>query len=80
MTDQEKIIRHDTLMELRQLIGGCFGCADGLFALHSADEERAKNLRKIAVECKIPLCSRAIVSRGEDEAASEFEGVECWSA
>ena len=55
MTDQEKIMRHDTLEVLRTRIGGCFGTADGIFARHPNDEERAKELRKIAFDNKITL-------------------------
>lgn len=55
MTDQEKIMRHDTLELLRTRIGGCFGTADGIFAGHHNDEERAKELRKIAFDNKITL-------------------------
>lgn len=55
MTDQEKITRHDTLEVLRTRIGGCFGTADGIFAGHPNDEERAKELRKIALDNKITL-------------------------
>ncbi len=55
MTDQEKINRHDTLELLRKRIGGCFGTADGIFGGHPNDEERAKELRKIALDKKITL-------------------------
>lgn len=55
MTDQEKILRHDTLEELRTRIGGCFGTADGIFAGHPSDEKRAKELRKKALANKITL-------------------------
>jgi hypothetical protein len=55
MTDKEKIIRHDTLETLRERIGGCFGTADGIFAGHPCDEERAKELRKLAFENNITL-------------------------
>lgn len=55
MTDQEKIMRHDTLEVLRTRIGGCFGTADGIFAGHPNDEERAKELRKMALDNKITL-------------------------
>lgn len=55
MTDQEKIIRHDTLEILRLRIRGCFGTADGIFAGHPSDEEAAKELRKIAFNNKIKL-------------------------
>ena len=55
MTDQEKIMRHDTLELLRTRIGGCFGTSDGIFAGHPNDEERAKELRKIALDNKITL-------------------------
>ncbi len=55
MTDQVKIIRHDTLETLRLRIGGCFGSADGIFAGHPADEERAKELRKLASDNQITL-------------------------
>lgn len=55
MTESEKIIRHDTLMTLRQRIGGCFGCADGIFAGHKSDEIRAKELRKLAFDNQVTL-------------------------
>lgn len=55
MTDQEKIMRHDTLELLRTRIGGCFGTADGIFARHPSDEKQAKELRKIALDNKITL-------------------------
>jgi hypothetical protein len=55
MTEQEKIIRHDTLNKIRQIIGGCFGSADGIFAGHPADEGRAKEIRKLAVNSMITL-------------------------
>lgn len=55
MIDQEKITRHDTLEVLRTRIGGCFGTTDGIFAGHPNDEERAKELRKIALDNKITL-------------------------
>ena len=55
MIDKAKIIRHDTLETLRQRIGGCFGTADGIFAGHPSDEERAKELRKLAFDNKITL-------------------------
>jgi len=55
MTDQEKIIRHDTLETLRQRIGGCFGTADGIFAGHPCNEKRAKELRKLAFDTKVTL-------------------------
>jgi len=55
MTDKEKISRHDTMEILRQRIGGCFGTADGIFAGHPNDEERAKELRKLAFDNHITL-------------------------
>ncbi len=55
MTDQEKISRHDILSDIRTRIGGCFGCADGKFEGHPADEERAKELRKLADKSKISI-------------------------
>lgn len=55
MTDQEKIMRHDTLEVLRTRIGGCFGTADGIFAGYPNDEERAKELRQMALDNKITL-------------------------
>ncbi|MBI2284116.1 MAG: hypothetical protein HYU71_10435 [Bacteroidetes bacterium] len=48
-------MRHDALEVLRTRIGGCFGTADGIFAGHPNDEERAKELRKIAFDNKITL-------------------------
>lgn len=55
MTDQEKIMRHDTLEVLRTRISGCFGTADGIFAGHSNDEDRAKELLKMALDNKITI-------------------------
>ena len=55
MTEQEKINRHDTLEILRTRMGGCFGTADGIFAGHPSDEERAKELRKLACDNNISL-------------------------
>jgi len=55
MTDQEKIIRHDTLETLRQRIGSSFGTADGIFAGYPSDEERAKEFRKLAFDTGITL-------------------------
>lgn len=55
MTEQEKITRHDTIDEIRTRIGGCFGTVDGIFAGHSSDEGRAKELRKLAHSSKLTL-------------------------
>lgn len=55
MTDKEKINRHDTLQVLRERIGGSFGSADGIFAGHPNDEDRAKEFRKMAENNKISL-------------------------
>jgi hypothetical protein len=55
MTDIEKIKRHDALQSLRQRIGGCFGASNGIFAGHSLDENKAKELRKLASEKSILL-------------------------
>jgi hypothetical protein len=55
MTNAEKIKHHDTIAEIRQCIGGCFGTADGIFAGHRADEERAKEIRKLAEDANISL-------------------------
>lgn len=55
MTELEKIIRHDTLTTLRELMGGCFGSSDGKFALHPNEENRAKELLKLAEKSKITL-------------------------
>ncbi|MDZ7775280.1 MAG: hypothetical protein U5L09_06530 [Bacteroidales bacterium] len=55
MTNEEKINRHDILEVLRQRIGGCFGTEDGIFAGHTNDEDRAKELRKMALDNKITL-------------------------
>ena len=55
MTDQEKILRHDTIDEIRTRIGGCFGTADGIFAGHPLDEDRAKELKKLASNSKLTL-------------------------
>jgi hypothetical protein len=55
MTDQKKILRHDTIEDLRSRIGGCFGSSDGIFAGHPEDEKRAKELREIAFNNNITL-------------------------
>lgn len=55
MTNEEKIIRHDTLEILRQRIGGSFGSEDGIFAGHPSDKERAKEFRKLAFDKGITL-------------------------
>lgn len=64
MTDKEKILRHDTLEVLRTRIGGCFGVADGIFAGHASDEQRAKELRKMALNNKITLREIREISLG----------------
>ena len=55
MTDAEKIKHHDTIAEIRQRIGGCFGTVDETFNGHSTEEERAKVIRKLAEDAKISL-------------------------
>lgn len=55
MTDAEKIKHHDTITDIRERIGGCFGTADGIFAGHPFDEERAKEHRKSAADNGISL-------------------------
>lgn len=55
MTNDEKIKRHDALIEIRQRIGGCFGTADKVFAGHQNDEDRAKELRKLAADAGVTL-------------------------
>jgi len=55
MTDQEKIDKFDTLETLRTRIGGCFGDQDKIFASHTLDEGRAKELRKLAENNGISL-------------------------
>ena len=55
MTDKEKILRHDTLITLRTRIKGCFGSEDGIFAGHTMDSGRAKELRKLALQDQITL-------------------------
>lgn len=46
MTDQEKILRHDTLEILKQRIGGCFGTTDRIFAGYPNDEKGQRNYVK----------------------------------
>lgn len=48
MTDLEKIKKLEALNLLREKIGGCFGDQDKIFASHTLDEGRAKELRKTA--------------------------------
>ena len=55
MTDKEKIDKFDTLETLKTRIGGCFGDQDKIFATHTLDEKRAKELRKLAEKNKISL-------------------------
>ena len=55
MTDQEKIKKFDVIETLRTRIGGCFGDQDKIFATHVLDENRAKELRKLAKENSISL-------------------------
>jgi len=55
MKDIEKINRHDTLLNIQNIIGGSFGSADGIFAGHQNDEDRAKKIRKLAFSNKITL-------------------------
>ncbi|WP_294250778.1 hypothetical protein [uncultured Chryseobacterium sp.] len=55
MTDKEKIQHHDTISEIRQTIGSCFGVADGIFAGHFYDEKSAKEIRKLAEDNEISL-------------------------
>ena len=55
MTDKEKIEKADALETLRTRIGGCFGDQDKIFASHTLDEGRAKELRKIAADNGISL-------------------------
>ncbi len=64
MTEKEKILRHDTLEVLRTRIGVCFGVADGIFAGHPSDEQRAKELRKMASDNKITLREIREISLG----------------
>ena len=55
MTDKEKIEKVDIIETLRTRIGGCFGDQDKIFASHTLDEGRAKELRKIAADNGISL-------------------------
>ena len=55
MTDKEKIEKLNTLEDINVRIGGCFGDRDKKFAGHTLDENRAKEIRKLAVENKITL-------------------------
>jgi deoxyribodipyrimidine photolyase-like uncharacterized protein len=55
MVDQEKIEKYDTLETLRSQIEGCFGSEDKIFASHPLDEDRAKELRKLAKKNGISL-------------------------
>lgn len=57
-------MRHDILEVLRTRIGGCFGTTDGIFAGHPSDEERAKELRKLALDNKITLCEIIEITLG----------------
>jgi hypothetical protein len=45
MTPENKL---KTIEWIRRKFGGCFGTADGIFAGHSADETRAKEIRSLA--------------------------------
>lgn len=53
LTNEEKIMRYDTLVTLRQRIGSCFGTDDGLFANHISDENNALELLEFAIQNNI---------------------------
>lgn len=55
MNDAEKIKRHDAIEEVKNCIRGCFGSADGVFAAHPSDTDRAQNLKRIILENNLPL-------------------------
>lgn len=55
MTNQEKLEKFEALQTLKNGIAGCFGSADYLFANHPLDEDRAKELRKLATTKQISL-------------------------
>lgn len=48
-------LKTEAIDYLKQKIGGCFGAADGIFAGHPLDEDRAKELRKFALQKGISL-------------------------
>lgn len=54
-TEEEKIKHFDIIKKIRQRIRGCFGSADGKFAEHQGDNDRAIELRNFAAESKISL-------------------------
>lgn len=64
MTNEDKVIHHDAINELRQKMGGWFGDADGLFALHKLDEDRAKEARKLAVASFVTIDEIAELTLG----------------
>lgn len=64
MIEKEKIARIDTLDVLRTRIGGCFGDQDKIFAGHSNDEGRAKELRKIAEKGGVSLAEMEDIVAG----------------
>ncbi len=51
----DKSIKYDIITQLSNEIGGCFGNADRDFAMHPMDVQRAKELRKLAVDNDISL-------------------------
>jgi len=55
MDDKKRLEKLNTLEEINRRIGGCFGDADKIFAGHASDEERAKEIRKLAYKNEISL-------------------------
>lgn len=55
MKKKEKLTHEEALAEVRRRINLCFGSADGLFANHPYDRERAFKLRAFAAKNDITL-------------------------
>lgn len=55
MSEQEKIIHHDAIIETRKKMGMWFGNADGIFAGHPEDEKNSKLGLKFAAKSFITL-------------------------
>lgn len=55
MTEKEQLKKLETLEHINKVIGGCFGDADKIFNTHPFDEERSKELRKMAFNNNVSL-------------------------
>jgi len=55
MSDLEDSKKYAAIAEIRTRFGGMFGDQDGIFAGHKFDEDRAKELRRVADKGEVSL-------------------------